>query len=625
LRRGVLAALIGLLAVAPLVAQEWHDAYQQGLEELRRGRVSRAAALLEIATRQKPQPGRDVLTYGTNSIPVYTPWVYLAEARLLSGDLDGAEKALARSDSFGVADAAKRDEVRRSLAEARLLLAGTPTPTPEPAPTPRPTPTPAPTPAPPPTPAPTAEPRVEPTAAPTPKATATPRPRATPPPVATPEPVSLPPEVVPTPSPDPDSRVVLTTSPPGARVSIAGLEVGSSHPETGVLRLPLAPGPYELLVEAEGFVPGRLDLELEAGETLRLREVLDPLPVEAAEPAIGTAEAAAAGLALALGLVIVVWAWRRAGSAALPSVTPTPTPASTRTPTTAPRSPWRAEPERPASRTPARETLPEQFGGYTLLERIGRGGMAAVYRAERAGDQVALKRPLEALLDDPHFLERFGREADIGRTLHHPNVIRIFERGVVDGVPYFTMELLEGGTLHELLRQRGRLPTREAVELLAQVGEALDYAHSKGVVHRDLKPSNIMVNERAEVKVMDYGIARAQRFEGLTATGAFLGTPDYMAPELIDGKEVDARADLYSLGIIFYEVVAGRRPFSAENPFAVLKSHTAETPQPPSLWEPDLPPALEALILKLLEKDPAHRPPSAELVVSELRDFLNRL
>jgi hypothetical protein len=600
----------------PLAAQEWHDAYQQGLEELRRGRVSRAAALLETATRQNPQPGRDVLTYGTNAIPLYTPWVYLAEARLLSGDLEGAEAALARSDGYGLADAAKRDELRGDIAEARLVLAGTPTPTPEPTPAPTPTPTPAPTP--PPTPEPRLEPTPERSAEPAP--TATPRPRGTPPALSTPAPPPV--ETTPTPLPVPDSRLVLTTSPPGARISVGGSEFGTSHPETGVLRLPLAPGAHELLIEAEGFAPGRLSVDLEPGETLRLRQVLEVLPVGEAREGPGPAEAAAAALALTLGLLIVVWAWRRAGGVAPPPHTPTsPRPF---TPTATPRSPWLGEPERRAARTPSRETLPEVFGGYTLVERIGRGGMAAVYRAERAGEQVALKRPLESLLDDPHFLERFGREADIGRTLHHPNVIRIFERGAVDGVPYFTMELLDGGTLHELVRQRGRLPPVEAVQLLVQVGEALDYAHSKGVVHRDLKPSNIMVMAQGAVKVMDFGIARARRFEGLTATGAFLGTPDYVAPELIDGKEVDARADLYALGIIFYEVVAGRRPFSGENPFAVLKSHTSEAPPPPSQWEPDLPPALEELILKLLEKDPARRPASAELLVGALRDFLNR-
>jgi serine/threonine-protein kinase len=250
--------------------------------------------------------------------------------------------------------------------------------------------------------------------------------------------------------------------------------------------------------------------------------------------------------------------------------------------------------------------------------------MAHVFRAERGGEHVALKRPLPSMLDEPEFRERFLREAEIGRTLHHPNIIRIFERGDVSGVPYFTMELVQGETLQARLRRTGAMRPRAAAELVSQVAEALDYAHLKGVVHRDLKPSNIMILREGIVKVMDYGIARARRFDGLTVTGAFLGTPDYVAPETAEGKGTDARSDLYSLGVVFYEILTARKPFVGETPFATIRKHCSEPPTPPSTFAANLPPALEAIVLRLLAKQPGDRFPGAEELLIELRDFINR-
>jgi serine/threonine-protein kinase len=265
----------------------------------------------------------------------------------------------------------------------------------------------------------------------------------------------------------------------------------------------------------------------------------------------------------------------------------------------------------------------EAFGEYRLLERLGRGGMATVYRAERRGDVCALKRPLATFLEEPSFRERFLREAEIGRTLHHPNIVRILERGEVGHTPFFTMELVEGETLQARL-QRGVMDPREAAEVVVQVAEALDYAHLKGVVHRDLKPSNVMVAGDGTARVMDYGIARARRFEGLTVTGSFLGTPEYAAPEAIEGRETDARSDLYSLGVVLYEALAGRRPFVADTPFALLQKHLNERPTPPTRLRPGLPPELERIVLRLLGKRPNRRYASAEELVLELRAFLNK-
>jgi len=278
----------------------------------------------------------------------------------------------------------------------------------------------------------------------------------------------------------------------------------------------------------------------------------------------------------------------------------------------------------PATPTPRTPTSGERFGEYLLLQQLGRGGMAIVFKAERRGEVCALKRPLPALLDDAEFLERLSREAEIGRTLHHPNIVRIIERGVIEGIPFFTMELLVGETLSSRLRRQGAHAPRDAAHLISQVAEALDYAHLKGVVHRDLKPSNIMVTRDGVPKVMDYGIARARRFGGLTLTGSFLGTPDYVAPETAEGKGTDTRSDLYSLGVVFFEVLTGRRPFIGDTPFATLRMHCADPPPTPSSLCPDVPPEVERIVLRLLEKSPDDRYQTAEDLLIALRDYLNR-
>jgi len=309
-----------------------------------------------------------------------------------------------------------------------------------------------------------------------------------------------------------------------------------------------------------------------------------------------------------------------------------------RRPATGPESIWETTPRAPQTalgRTPTpsgsftpgvrRDELGQDwFGEYRLLELLGRGGVASVYKAERRGELVALKRPLAVFLDDPTFLERFLREAEIGRTLHHPSIARILERGEIERVPYFTMELLPGQTLDAFIRGWGAAEPRTAAQIVVQIAEALDYAHSKGVVHRDLKPSNIMVLPDGSVRVMDFGIARARRFEGLTSTGAFLGTPDYVAPEMIEGLGTEPRSDLYAVGVILYELLTGQRPFTAETPFEILKKQCDVEPRPPAQVQRGVPPELDLLVLRLLKKDPADRPANAEEVVVALRDWLNR-
>ncbi len=189
-----------------------------------------------------------------------------------------------------------------------------------------------------------------------------------------------------------------------------------------------------------------------------------------------------------------------------------------------------------------------------------------------------------------------------------------------EAIPY----RFECETLHARLRREGALAPRNATWLVGQVAKALDYAHSKGVVHRDLKPSNILPPVQGPPKVSDYGIARARRFEGLTATGAFLGSPEYVPPEVVEGRPADARSDLYSLGVVFYELLTGERPFSAETPFAVMQSHLTAVPRPPSALSPGVPPSLEQIVLRLLAKKPEDRYASAEALLVVFTDYLNR-
>jgi serine/threonine-protein kinase len=258
-----------------------------------------------------------------------------------------------------------------------------------------------------------------------------------------------------------------------------------------------------------------------------------------------------------------------------------------------------------------------------LLHPIGFGGMATVYKAVKRSEICALKLPRFSS-NEHESRERFLREAEIGRTLHHPNIVRILERGEVGDAPYFTMELIEGQTLSALLRLQDPLAPQAGGRMIAQVAEALDYAHLKGVIHRDLKPSNIMIARDGMAKVMDYGIARAHRFPGLTLTGAFLGTPEYTAPESAEEGIVDARSDLYSLGVVFYEALTGRRPFVGKTPFATMRKHRREPPTPPSAIRAEIPRDLEAIILRLLSKDPSERFQSAEELLIALRDSLKR-
>lgn len=249
------------------------------------------------------------------------------------------------------------------------------------------------------------------------------------------------------------------------------------------------------------------------------------------------------------------------------------------------------------------------MGRFEVKQILGRGGMGAVYLAmdHQLGEPVALKVIAANLAEDPEAAERFRREVSAARKITHPNVIRIHDLGQDHGLLFLSMEHFEGMTLAQMLTRQQTLPLEQVKSILLQVCDALDAAHRAQVVHRDLKPQNVLVNEQRQVRVIDFGLAQTGYRAGMTATGLILGTPEYMAPEQIQGAAVDHRADIYSLGAMAYHMVCGRPPFTASTPIAVGFLHCSQPPVPPRQSRPDVPEHLELAILKAMAKQPAER------------------
>jgi serine/threonine-protein kinase len=258
---------------------------------------------------------------------------------------------------------------------------------------------------------------------------------------------------------------------------------------------------------------------------------------------------------------------------------------------------------------------------YRVQRLLGKGGMGAVYLAddEVLGELVALKVISSAFAaDEAAMVTRFRREAAAARKVSSPSVIRIHDLGEArPGLLYLSMEYFAGRTLTEVIAQRGVVPLKDAQDMLVQIGAGLEAAHVAGVIHRDLKPSNVLVGERGMIKIIDFGLATTAISDGLTATGALLGTPNYMAPEQVRGKPVDARSDIYALGALAYHLVCGRPPFVGDNPIAVGFAHISEPVVPPRQLRRDVQPALEAAILAALAKAPEDRPGSAKAFIDQ--------
>jgi eukaryotic-like serine/threonine-protein kinase len=258
-------------------------------------------------------------------------------------------------------------------------------------------------------------------------------------------------------------------------------------------------------------------------------------------------------------------------------------------------------------------------GRYRVLNRIGSGGMADVYCAEdlQLGRKVALKVMHSRFAEDPEFVERFRREARNAAGLNHQNVVSVYDRGEWDGNYYIAMEFLDGRSLKQLVQQHGALHPEDAIDLTVQVLRAARFAHRRGVIHRDIKPHNVIVDEEGRAKVTDFGIARAGASD-MTQTGSILGTAQYLSPEQAQGHAVDATSDLYSIGIMLWELLTGRVPFDGESAVSIALKQVNERPVPPSTLNPAVTPELEAVVLRALEKDPARRFPDADAFIAAL-------
>ncbi|XXZ50234.1 Stk1 family PASTA domain-containing Ser/Thr kinase [Streptomyces cavourensis] len=275
---------------------------------------------------------------------------------------------------------------------------------------------------------------------------------------------------------------------------------------------------------------------------------------------------------------------------------------------------------------------PRRLGGrYELGSVLGRGGMAEVYLAHdtRLGRTVAVKTLRADLARDPSFQARFRREAQSAASLNHPAIVAVYDTGedYVDGVsiPYIVMEYVDGSTLRELLHSGRRLLPERTLEMTVGILQALEYSHRAQIVHRDIKPANVMLTRTGQVKVMDFGIARAMGDSGMTMTqtAAVIGTAQYLSPEQAKGEQVDARSDLYSTGCLLYELLAVRPPFVGDSPVAVAYQHVREEPQPPSTFDPEITPEMDAIVLKALTKDPDYRYQSADEMRADIEACLD--
>jgi serine/threonine-protein kinase len=264
----------------------------------------------------------------------------------------------------------------------------------------------------------------------------------------------------------------------------------------------------------------------------------------------------------------------------------------------------------------------QRLGAYLLIAEIGRGSMGVVYQAQHSGtgQMAAVKVLLESLTEDQSFVTRFTREARIVQALHHPNIVRLYYTGHDHGHLYFAMEYFAGQTAGQILKRRGRIDVGAVIEIAAQAADALHYAHTNGhLVHRDIKPENLLVDRWCRVKVLDFGLARIEGVQSITKAGTVVGSLYYVSVEQLLGRQIDGRADVYSLGVSMYEMLTGHRPYRGRTLNEMTEAIVSGKAPAPSQVEPSVSPPLEAIIYRAMERDLTRRYATAEELHRDLR------